>query len=69
MNETKDTDQEFQMYIPESHMIVQYVPRKEIPMRWDSICSLNQKDLLFCSAWLGFAIYASKLAFKPLLEV
>lgn len=57
------------MYIPELHVIVQYIPEKEIPMRWDSIRSLNQKDLLFCSARLCFATYASKLAFKPLLEV
>lgn len=57
------------MYISESHMIVQYVPRKEIPARWGSVCSLIQKHLLICSAQLGFAIYASKLAFKPLLEV
>lgn len=69
MKETKDTDQKFQMYISESHMIVQYVPRKEIPARWGSVCSLIQKHLLICSAQLGFAIYASKLAFKPLLEV
>lgn len=30
---------------------------------------LNQKDLLFCSAQLGFAICASTLPFKPSLEV
>lgn len=67
--ETKGTDQKFQMYFPESYMIVQYIPGKEIPMRWDSICSLNQKDLLFCCAGLVFPFYTSKLAFKPLLEV